>query len=154
MSDLQDYLRHDLAALYAFIDSITTGLTTKRPVAAYGPAAERFFDFIANIANSCKSYISSWSVEDSEEFEDRRGELSTLRAAWRDLHFLVKPTLDADTLQAPLAVVDGLIRRFQELPACTGISFAIFHTSEFNYAEVRTGDGPVARRARGKSDSP
>lgn len=138
MPDLREDLRHELAALYAFIDSITSEIGAKRSFAAYGPAADSFFEFVSGLADCCKEYISTWSVADTEEFEDRRGELSTLRAAWQELHVLVKPTLDADTLQAPLAVVDGLIRRFQELPACSEITFAIFHTSEFNYAEVRT----------------
>jgi len=138
MPALREDLRHDLAALYAFIDSITSEIGSKRSFAAYGPAADSFFEFVSGLADRCKDYISGWSVADPEEFEDRRGELSTLRAAWQELHVLVKPTLDADTLQAPLAVVDGLVRRFQEVPACAGTTFAIFHTSDFNYAEVRT----------------
>jgi hypothetical protein len=140
MPPIREHLRHDLTALFAFIDSVTSGLAARRSVAAYGPAADRFFEFVTKLADSCKDHISSWTIEDDEEFEDRRGELSTLRAAWRDLHFLVKPALDADTLQAPLAVVDGIVRRFQELPGCDQTNFAIFHTSDFNYTEVRTAD--------------
>lgn len=138
MDESREYLRHDLTALFAFIDSITDGLATKRSVAAYGPAADLFFEFVAKLSETCKRHISAWTVADDEEFEDRREELNTLRAAWSELHFLVKPTLDADTLQAPLAVVDGLVRRFQELPGCEKTNFALFHTSEFNYTEVRT----------------
>lgn len=140
MSDRNGYLRHDLTALYAFIDSIVQGVAARRGCTAYSPATVRFLDFVAKLADSSKKYLSAWSAIDSEEFEDRREDLGTIRAAWKDLHLLIKPALDADTLQVPSAVIDGIIRRFRELPECYSTDFALFHTSEFNYVQVRTAD--------------
>jgi hypothetical protein len=134
------YLRHDQTALYAFIGSIVEGVAARRSCAAYSPAAIHFLDFIADLAASSQKYLSEWSVADSEEFEDRREDLGTIRAAWKELHLLIKPALDADTLQVPSAVIDGIVRRFHDLPECAGTDFALFHTSEFNYVQVRTAD--------------
>jgi hypothetical protein len=142
MAEQRDYLRHDLTALYAFIECVTGGVVSRRNSAAYSAAAIRFFDFVEALAASSKNHLERWSVDDSEEFEDRRGELGTIRAAWREFHKLIKPALDADTLQAPSAVVDGIVRRFRELelPGCKETEFALFHTSEFNYVQVHTAD--------------
>ena len=142
MAEQPDYLRHDLTALYAFIESVAEGVLSRRNSAAYSPAAVRFFDFVSALASSSKNYLEKWSADDSEEFEDRRGELGTIRATWREFHKLIKPALDADTLQAPSAVVDGIVRRFRELelPECSKTEFALFHTSEFNYVQVHTAD--------------
>lgn len=140
MPPQRDDLRHDLTALYAFIESIVGWLASRRSSAAYGPAAEEFFQFVGELAESCESHIADFSVADDEEFEDRREELGTIRAAWRLLHLFIKPAIDADTLQAPWAVVDGLIRRYRILPGCGDTRFALFHTAEFNYVQIRTAD--------------
>lgn len=140
MPEQREYLRHDLTALYAFIDSIVEGLASRRSSAAYSPAAIEFLKFVSDLAASTKEHLASWSVTDDEDFEDKRGELGTIRADWRELHRFIKPVLDADTLQAPSAVVDGIVRRFRELPGSEGTKFALFHTSEFNYVQVRTAD--------------
>jgi hypothetical protein len=140
MTDERSYLRHDLTALYTFIESIVEGVTSQRSSIAYSPAAVRFLEYVSSLAASSKKHLSSWSVADDEEFEDRREELGTIRAAWRELHKLIKPSLDADTLQVPLAVVDGIVRRFQEIPGYNETEFVLFHTAEFNYVQIRTAD--------------
>ncbi|HEV2485624.1 MAG TPA: hypothetical protein VGT08_08840 [Terracidiphilus sp.] len=140
MTDQRSYLRHDLTALYSFIESIVEGVTSQRSSAAYSPAAVRFLGYVSSLAESSKKHLSSWSVADDEEFEDRREELGTIRAAWRELHKLIKPSLDADTLQVPLAVVDGIVRRFREIPGYNETEFVLFHTAEFNYVQIRTAD--------------
>ncbi len=140
MPEQREYLRHDLTALYAFIDSIIGSCLSRSPSAAYTPAADRFFVFVLDLATICKEHIANWSVEDDEEFEDRREELGTIRAARRELRKLIKPVLDADTLHFPSAVVDGIVRRFREAPKFAQTEFAIFHTAEFNYVQIRTAD--------------
>ena len=140
MPEQRSYLRHDLTALYTFIESIVEGVLSRRNSTAYTPAAVRFLDFVTALASSCKKHLTSWRVEDDEEFEDRREELGTIRAAWRELHKFIKPSLDADTLQVPSAVVDGIVRRFQEIPGYHETEFVLFHTAEFNYVQIRTAD--------------
>ncbi len=140
MTEQRSYLRHDLTALYTFIESIVEGVTSRRSFTAYTPAAVRFLDFVSALASSSKKHLTSWSVADDEEFEDRREELGTIRAAWRELHKFIKPSLDADTLQVPSAVVDGIVRRFQEIPGYHETEFVLFHTAEFNYVQIRTAD--------------
>lgn len=149
MPKQRESLRHDLTALYAFIDYIVGDDGNREPSVAYGHAASRFLGFIIELATSCKDYIETWTVEDDEEYEDRREELGTIRAAWKELHALIKPALDADTLRIPSAVVDGIVRRFKELPNNADAEFALFHSSEFNYVEVRTADlGNIASKLR------
>jgi hypothetical protein len=133
-------LRHDLTALYAFVDSIALPVSYRTSSEAYTPAAVRFFDYVENLATVTKAHVAAWKVADDDEFEDRREELGTIRAAWKELHKFIKPALDADTLHVPSAVVEGIVRRFREIPKYSGAGFAIFHTSEFNYVQVRTAD--------------
>jgi hypothetical protein len=97
-----EFLRHDLTALYAFIDYIVGDEGYREPSVAYGPAASRFLGFVTQLATGCKDYIETWEVGDDEEYEDRREELGTIRAAWKELHSLIKPALDADTSEGPL----------------------------------------------------
>jgi hypothetical protein len=137
MPEERDHLRHDLTALYAFIESVVGG-AARRPSAAYGPAADDFFIFVNELATSCRDYIADWKVADADEFEHKRPELEEIRGHWRELHKLIKPAFDADTLQVPSAVVDGIARRFQELPDFGNTRFAFFHTAEFNYMHVHT----------------
>src|ERR1700733_1584138 len=149
MPKQRDFLRHDLTALYAFIDYIIGEEGHREPSVAYGPAASRFLGFVTELATSCKDYIETWEVDDDEEYEDRREELGTIRAAGKELHALIKPALDADTLRVPSAVVDGIVRRFKQLPNNGDAEFALFHSSEFNYVEVRTADlGHIASKLR------
>jgi hypothetical protein len=140
MKEQRNYLRHDLTALYAFIESIVEGVVSRRNSIAYSPPAVHFLDFVSALASSSKKHLATWRVADDEEFEDRREELGTIRATWRELHKLIKPALDADTLQVPSAVVDGIVRRFQEIPGYHETEFVLFHTAEFNYVQIRTAD--------------
>lgn len=137
MPEERDHPRHDLTALYAFIESVVGG-AARIPSAAYGPAANEFFEFVSELAQTCRDYIVDWKVADADEFEHKRPELEEIRGHWRELHKLIKPAFDADTLQVPSAVVDGIARRFQELPSCEKTKFALFHTSEFTYMHVHT----------------
>jgi hypothetical protein len=154
MPKQSEFLRHDLTALYAFIDYIVGDYISgdkgdAESTVAYGPAASHFLDFVRELATSCKDYIESWKVDDEDEYEDRREELGTIRAAWKELHKLIKPALDADTLKIPSAVVDGIVRRFNQLPNNANAEFALFHSSEFSYVEVRTADlGRIASKLR------
>ena len=150
MPKQREFLRHDLTALFAFIDYIVGDEGYREPSVAYGPAASQILSFVTELAASCKDYIESWEVEDDEEYDDRREELGTIRAAWKELHALIKPALDADTLRVPSAVVDGIVRRFKQLPNNADAEFALFHSSEFSYVEVRTADlGQIATKLRG-----
>jgi hypothetical protein len=52
-------------------------------------------------------------------------------------------------LKVPSAVVDGIVRRFKQLPNNANAEFALFHSSEFNYVEVRRADlGNIASKLR------
>jgi hypothetical protein len=143
-------LRHELTALSSFIESIVGGIPLRMGSAAYGPAAETFLNFVVRLSEVCQAYIASWSVADHEEFEDRRGEIEEIRGHWRLLHKLIKPALDADTLQVPSAVVDGIVLRFRDLPGFEKSDFALFHTADFNYVQVHTSQlRTIAQKFRG-----
>jgi hypothetical protein len=140
MPESRVFLRHDLTALFAFIDSISGICLSRSPIVAYTPAADRFFDFISRLALTTKTHLAGWFLQDDEEFEERRQELETIRSFWKELHNFIKPTLDADTLHIPSAVVDGIVRRFREIPKYSRMDFSIFLTAEFNYVQVRSAD--------------
>jgi hypothetical protein len=137
MPEAQDPLRHDLTALFVFVDSVSRCCVSKNTSLAYTPAHDRFFRFISDLAHETKDQISRWSAETDAELEDRRAELQSIRDVWKEFHNFIKPTLDADTLHAPYSVIEGIIRRARELPDCEDLDVAIFLTAEPTYVQVR-----------------
>jgi hypothetical protein len=77
MPEERDHPRHDLTALYAFIESVVGG-ATRGPSAAYGLAATDFFKFVNELATTCRDYIADWKVADADEFEHKRPELEEI----------------------------------------------------------------------------
>jgi hypothetical protein len=65
---------------------------------------------------------------------DRQG-LSSIREFWSDLHELVRPAEDADTLNIPVALIEYLEEAVSRLPGLGGSRLVISHTSELNYTE-------------------
>jgi hypothetical protein len=139
MLEEQDSLLHDLTALLAFVDSVSRASVFRGSAAAYTPAGERFLQFICDLAEKTKLHLSQWTISDAADFEDRRGELQTIRSVWKQFHHFIKPTLDADTLHLPYSVIAGINQRIRELPRFEKLDVAVFLTAEPTYIQVYAG---------------
>ena len=137
-------VRHDLAALSRFIDSIALDCVRDDYFPAYVEASKRFLIYIDDLARATKSYLSQFlstldpalPLADPEDFYDRTKVVRTLRMAWFQLHELIKPALDADTLHVPYWIVNSLTARFRLLPGFHDVDFAVLHATELNYFQI------------------
>jgi hypothetical protein len=153
MSSLRDHLEREVASLYAFVESVSAACTPAPQALAYTESSSEFFNFIIDLAKSTKEHLVGFErhADDSdEEFREARGELWTLRTAWRQLHRYIKPSADADTLDQPTALIDGMVSRLHLLSGFETTRFTIFHTDTFDYLQVNPGaiSGAVAELAR------
>jgi len=139
MPSEEDQLRHDASSLYQFVDSIASFCGERSRAVTYLHATERFFFYVRDLGEKTKAYLVSFPTARSKylDVQTYRRKLSILRAAWKVLHQFVKPATEADTLNLPSPLIDGLIRRFREIPTYSKVDFVIFHTDEFNYLQVR-----------------
>jgi hypothetical protein len=132
----RDHLRHDLTSLYSFVDSICDSCFNRPAASAHLAPTQRFFDYIVQLATATKLYLSSYSVEDDDDYDAKRQELEIVRKAWRELHQFVKAAVDANTLNVPTSLIEGLTRRVRQIKKFSATEFAFFHTYEFNYLQV------------------
>jgi len=149
MAALSEQVRHDAASLYQFVCSIVDLCESRNPAAAYLSSSERFFDYLVELGSATKEYVQNFPGGRTRpaEYLDLRDEVAVLRAGWQFLHAFVRPALESDTLHLPSALVQGLIRRFREIPRYSKTDFVIFHTDEFNYLTVRS--SPLKKNADG-----
>lgn len=132
----RDHLRHDLTSLYSFIDSICDSCFHRPPASAHLAPTQRFFDYIVQLATATKLYLANYPVEDDDDYDAKRQELEIVRKAWRELHQFVKAAVDANTLNVPTSLIEGLTRRVRQIKKFSATEFAFFHTYEFNYLQV------------------
>jgi hypothetical protein len=136
---LRDQLQREVAYLYAFVETISRACDPPPQAVSYSESSSRFFEYVSHLAERTKTHISDFerhATDDPEEFVEARTELWTLRAAWRQLHEFIKPSVDADTLNQPTALVAALVDRLHELKGFQSTDFTIFHTDSFDYAQV------------------
>jgi hypothetical protein len=136
---LRDQLQREVASLYAFVETVSRACAPPPQAVSYSESSSKFFDYISHLAECTKKHIAdfeSHAEDDAEEFVEARTELWTLRAAWRELHQFIKPSVDADTLNQPTAMVAALVSRLNELKGFESTDFTIFHTDSFDYSQV------------------
>ncbi len=137
-------VRHDLAALSRFIDSIALDYVREENFPSYLKASKRFLIYIDDLARATNSYLSQFlsaldpalPLADPELFYDQTKVVRTLRLAWFQLHELIKPALDADTLHVPYWFMNSLTARFRQLPGFHDVDFAVLHATELNYFQI------------------
>jgi len=94
-------VRHDLAALSRFINSIALDCVRDDAFPSYAKATQIFLSYIDGLARATNSYLSQFlsalnldptlPLKDPEDFYDRTKVVRTLRMAWFQLHELIKP---------------------------------------------------------------
>jgi hypothetical protein len=132
-------LQRDAAALYSFVDSICAHAYEDRRSAQYLDPSKRFFAYVRELGDGTKAYLNTFAAKaprDRRLYQDYRQKLETIRSGWFELHELIKPAIDADTLSIPYTLVEALTRRLGQIAGFEKTGFAIFHFDELNYLEM------------------
>jgi len=137
-------VRHDAAALHRFIDSVASGCKATGNFPSYLEPSTAFFSYILSLAERTKAYLAQFlegldpqlAINNPEEFCERTQIIRNLRLNWFQLHELIKPALDADTLHIPCALVDALTARLRMIEGFDGVRFAVLHTNQLNYFQI------------------
>jgi len=140
MSSLQDQVRQDAASLHRFVSSISDKCEHLSGAVTYPESAERFFRYVSKLAAATKSYVQrsvSVSSRSPTEYLALRDEIALLRSSWGFLHQFVKPVLEADTLRLPICLLEGLRKRFREIPRFSKTDFIFYHSAKLNYFNVK-----------------
>ena len=140
-----DEVRHDAASLHRFIDSIASSCERNDEYPCYEEASRNFFDYIYSLAGATKAYLEQFvssldpnlAISDPQDFYSQTQVVRTLRDSWFELHNLVKPALDADTLHIPYSLIHALTKRFQQITGFDKAKFAVLHSTELNYFQIR-----------------
>jgi hypothetical protein len=133
-----DEVRHDTVSLYRFISSVCAACDQREGGRSYPPPSDSFLGYIRQLGNCTKLYLETFpsSVPSGPSYNFHRQKLWTLRSSWFELHQFVKPTADAHTLSLPAPLIEGLLRRFRQLPGFANTCFAVFHIEKLNYLQV------------------
>ena len=139
-----DELRHDVVALHRFIDSIASDCEQRDDYPTYVAASKDFFDYIHSVGAATKSYLAKFvndidpvlATTDPQDFYSQAQVIRTIRTIWFELHQLVKPALDADTLHVPYALVNALTARLRKILNFERVRFAVLHTTKLNYFQI------------------
>src|SRR5216683_4561174 len=132
-------LQRDAAALFSFVDSICLHCSGNWDSPAYLEPSIQFFNYIRELGDATKAYLNTFpskAPKDNRLYQNYRQKLETIRSGWFDLHQLIKPAVDADTLNAPYTLIEALTRRLNRIHGFERTTFAIFHFAELNYLEV------------------
>jgi hypothetical protein len=132
-------LQRDASALFSFIDSICQHCYLDSDSPAYLRPSVEFFDYIRELGDATKAYLNVFPAKaptDKRLYQDYRQKLETIRSGWFDFHQLIKPAVDADTLNVPYTLIEALTKRLNCVPSFEQTRFALFHFDELNYLEV------------------
>ena len=140
-----DEVRHDAASLQRFIDSIASNCHRGDEYPSYETASQKFFTYIHSLADATKAYLGTFvssldpnlADSDPQDFYSQTQVIRTLRNSWFELHSLVKPALDADTLHIPYSLIYALTKRFRGIAGFENAEFALLHSTELNYFQIR-----------------
>jgi hypothetical protein len=143
-------LQRDSTALFSFVDSICSNCSHNPEAPAYLGPSLLFFEYIHELGNATKAYLNVFPTKaprDERLYQEYRQKLQTIRNSWVELHKLIKPVVDADTLHIPYTLIEALTRRLNLVKGFEKTSFAIFHSYQLNYFEVElSGLGKITDR--------
>lgn len=159
MSSLQDQVRQDAVSLQRFVSSVSDKCEHLNGAVTYPESSERFFKYVSQLAAATKSYVQrsiSTPNKPPSQYLGLRDEIATLRSSWGFMHQFVKPVLEADTLRLPMCLLDGLRKRFWEIPRFSRTDFIFYHSARLNYfniklAEFKKTADPIANLVGGPS---
>jgi hypothetical protein len=136
---LYQTVHHECAALYRFVDSVVRVCEGLSDYPVYTQPSKEFFRYLTLLGSQTKEFLQQFPSEISKTpsvAESRRQKLVVLRASWETLHEYLKPSLEADTLHLPIALVIALEEEFNKIEDLDKIRFTVFHTNKLNYLEV------------------
>jgi len=133
-----DEIRHDTASLYRFINSVCASCDSREAGRTYPPASDDLLAYIRELGDCTRLFLETFpaTVPLDSSYNFYRQKLLTLRSCWFELHQYIKPTADAHTLSLPGPLIEGLLRRFRQLPGFADSRFAVFHIEKLNYLQV------------------
>jgi hypothetical protein len=121
------------------VDSICSHSYEDRRAAQYLEPSKKFFEYVRELGDGTKAYLNTFAAKaprDRRLYQDYRQKLETIRSGWFELHELIKPAIDADTLSIPYTLIEALTRRLNRVKGFEKTNFAIFHFDELNYLEM------------------
>ena len=132
-------LQRDAAALFSFVDSICVHCYQNSESPAYLKPSIDFFKYIRELGDATKAYLNIFPANAPSHprlYQGYRQKLESIRSGWFVFHQLIKPAVDADTLNIPYTLIEALTRRLNDVRGFEKTKFAIFHFDELNYFEV------------------
>lgn len=142
MAGSREDIGHELAALFALVNSIVAACEFSPGSVAYTPSTEKFRKHIIDLGRMTADYLIAFPAESESigEGEEDSGspprELEEIKWAWKQLHAYIRPAMQADTLHQPTSLVDAFEERFHSIDGLAQTTFTIFHADEFNYLHL------------------
>ncbi len=133
-------LRQDSASLLRFIATVVDTCSSQADYPSYLKPSEDFFRSIRELGAATVAFLDAFPAglpTDPALYLDYRRKLTALRQAWTAIHEYVKPAVEAHTLGIPSPFIEALIHRFNLIPQFQDSSFALIHTHEVMYYQLR-----------------
>lgn len=105
----------------------------------YPEATYAFFRYIGDLIGATLTYLEGLPSRPGNfpaVGHSIRQKLKLLRHSWGLLHRYVKPSLDADALHVPLALLNAFGDQLRKVEGCEQFQFAIFQLATFNYIMI------------------
>jgi hypothetical protein len=105
----------------------------------YRRATVEFLAYITDLGRKTELYLEKFASAPTDPDPalaamDREN-IASLRSFWFDLHDLVQPSRDADTLHSPEILISYLEDRLSAIPGLSDCKLLISHTPELNYVQ-------------------
>ena len=102
-------------------------------------ATNTFFGYLADLEASTESYLQRFIKTPINPIPllaslDREN-LLNFRLFWNKLHEFAKPVRDADTLHAPVVLIDHLEKSLTQLKGLQRAKILVYHTARLNYLQ-------------------
>ena len=135
----------EASQLHGFVESIIricTDLRDDYPV--FAPASLRFFDYVVKLGKSTQGYLEIFpsfyrKSDDDRIARSKLQKLYSLKTGWEALHAYVKPSLDADSLHLPSALITAFEDIVNGVEDWASYKFVLFHATEANYLQIPSG---------------
>jgi hypothetical protein len=130
-------LVRDAASLMRFIRSVCY---RKEDIdRTHRPATNTFFQYLSTLERKTGSYLQRFIKTPPNPLPvlaslDREN-LLILRGFWNKLHEFAKPVRDADTLHAPVILIDYLEKSLSRINGLRGSKILVYHTARLNYLQ-------------------
>lgn len=103
------------------------------------PATNTFFEYLAALETCTELYLQKFVRLPTNPVPilaslDREN-LLNLRGFWNKLHEFAKPVRDADTLHAPVVLIDHLEKSLSRINRLRGSKILVYHTARLNYLQ-------------------